>query len=189
MLIHQCGWCAYAWEADWKVSRNLSCQRALLRQQCDFQMLWMYVVPSPRWLTSSPIPDMAMSQALDLVSDLKLGWYTSIPPREMFACQILGTVIGAITNCTCSQTITQIPCSHLCRYHAHIGDNFQKALFGRNDPRSNRSMDRSITFHILLRGHYMGSSRTRQVLQREIYLVIYGFRPWRSRTSFGVLGT
>jgi hypothetical protein len=42
---------------------------------------------------------MAMSQALDLVSDLKLGWYTSIPPREMFACQILGTVIGAITNC------------------------------------------------------------------------------------------
>jgi hypothetical protein len=43
--------------------------------------------------------DMAMSQALNLVADLKLGWYTSIPPREMFACQILGTIIGALTNC------------------------------------------------------------------------------------------
>lgn len=44
---------------------------------------------------------MAMSQALQLTSDLKLGWYTSIPPREMFACQIIGTVIGALTNCAC----------------------------------------------------------------------------------------
>lgn len=43
-----------------------------------------------------------MSQALGLVGDLKLGWYTSIPPREMFACQILGTVLGALTNCTSS---------------------------------------------------------------------------------------
>jgi len=43
---------------------------------------------------------MAMSQALNLTSDLKLGWYTSIPPREMFACQIIGTVLGALANCT-----------------------------------------------------------------------------------------
>lgn len=43
---------------------------------------------------------MAMFQSLQLVSDLKLGWYTSIPPREMFAAQILGTVLGALTNCT-----------------------------------------------------------------------------------------
>ncbi|KGB75916.3 hypothetical protein CNBG_1754 [Cryptococcus deuterogattii R265] len=41
---------------------------------------------------------MAMSQALDLTADLKLGWYTSIPPREMFTCQIIGTVLGALTN-------------------------------------------------------------------------------------------
>ncbi|GFZ47101.1 hypothetical protein JCM24511_04843 [Saitozyma sp. JCM 24511] len=41
---------------------------------------------------------MAMSQALSLTNDLKLGWYTSIPPREMFACQIIGTVLGALTN-------------------------------------------------------------------------------------------
>jgi hypothetical protein len=42
---------------------------------------------------------MAMSQALQLVADLKLGWYTSIPPREMFAAQTIGTVLGALTNC------------------------------------------------------------------------------------------
>ncbi|WVQ74390.1 OPT family small oligopeptide transporter [Cryptococcus sp. DSM 104548] len=41
---------------------------------------------------------MAMSQALALTSDLKLGWYTSIPPREMFTCQIIGTVLGALVN-------------------------------------------------------------------------------------------
>ncbi|WVR09034.1 OPT family small oligopeptide transporter [Kwoniella sp. DSM 27419] len=41
---------------------------------------------------------MAMSQALALTADLKLGWYTSIPPREMFACQIIGTVLGALAN-------------------------------------------------------------------------------------------
>lgn len=45
---------------------------------------------------------MAMSQALQLVADLKLGWYTSIPPREMFAAQIIGTVLGALTNCESS---------------------------------------------------------------------------------------
>ncbi len=42
---------------------------------------------------------MAMSQALQLITDLKLGWYTSIPPREMFAAQTIGTVLGALTNC------------------------------------------------------------------------------------------
>jgi hypothetical protein len=42
---------------------------------------------------------MAMSQALQLVNDLKLGWYMSIPPREMFIVQTLGTVLGALTNC------------------------------------------------------------------------------------------
>jgi hypothetical protein len=45
------------------------------------------------------MPDMAMSQALALTSDLKLGWYTSVPPREMFACQIIGTILGCFANC------------------------------------------------------------------------------------------
>ncbi|ORY28793.1 OPT oligopeptide transporter protein-domain-containing protein [Naematelia encephala] len=51
---------------------------------------------------------MAMSQALALTNDLKLGWYTSIPPREMFACQILGTVLGALANyVTLTSVITE----------------------------------------------------------------------------------
>ncbi|BEJ15101.1 hypothetical protein CspHIS471_0408680 [Cutaneotrichosporon sp. HIS471] len=41
---------------------------------------------------------MAMSQALQLITDLILGWYTSIPPREMFLVQTIGTVLGALTN-------------------------------------------------------------------------------------------
>lgn len=48
---------------------------------------------------------MAMSQALQLIADLKLGWYTSIPPREMFAAQVIGTVLGALTNCGCYTTL------------------------------------------------------------------------------------
>lgn len=49
--------------------------------------------------------DMAMSQALSLAGDLKLGWYTSIPPREMFAAQIIGTILGALANCRSSPTL------------------------------------------------------------------------------------
>lgn len=52
--------------------------------------------------------DMAMSQALALTGDLKLGWYTSIPPREMFACQILGTIIGCFTNCQLDIVLTRL---------------------------------------------------------------------------------
>lgn len=51
---------------------------------------------------------MAMSQALALTGDLKLGWYTSIPPREMFACQILGTIIGCFTNCQSKLALTRL---------------------------------------------------------------------------------
>nr|XP_019009874.1 OPT family small oligopeptide transporter [Kwoniella pini CBS 10737]OCF48655.1 OPT family small oligopeptide transporter [Kwoniella pini CBS 10737] len=50
---------------------------------------------------------MAMSQALALTADLKLGWYTSIPPREMFACQIIGTVLGALTNYVTLESVLQ----------------------------------------------------------------------------------
>nr|XP_018259221.1 OPT family small oligopeptide transporter [Kwoniella dejecticola CBS 10117]OBR81379.1 OPT family small oligopeptide transporter [Kwoniella dejecticola CBS 10117] len=50
---------------------------------------------------------MAMSQALALTADLKLGWYTSIPPREMFACQIMGTVLGALANYVTLESVLQ----------------------------------------------------------------------------------
>jgi OPT family oligopeptide transporter len=39
-----------------------------------------------------------MVQGLTFVSDLKLGHYTKIPPRAMFLCQIIGTVIGGFVN-------------------------------------------------------------------------------------------
>ncbi|TPX33533.1 hypothetical protein SeMB42_g07463, partial [Synchytrium endobioticum] len=41
---------------------------------------------------------MALSQALNLVSDLKLGVYMKIPPRAMFVGQVYGTMIGAVVN-------------------------------------------------------------------------------------------
>jgi OPT family oligopeptide transporter len=36
-----------------------------------------------------------MSQALSLTTTLKLGHYMKIPPRSMFFCQIVGTVVGS----------------------------------------------------------------------------------------------
>lgn len=41
---------------------------------------------------------MTMSQCLDLASDLKLGIYAKIPPKDMFIFQIYGTSLGAIIN-------------------------------------------------------------------------------------------
>jgi len=41
---------------------------------------------------------MTMSQALDLVTDLKLGHYMKVPPKHMFVAQTLGTVIGCVVN-------------------------------------------------------------------------------------------
>ena len=35
-----------------------------------------------------------MSQALSFTADMKLGHYMKIPPRSMFLCQIVGTVVG-----------------------------------------------------------------------------------------------
>ncbi|CAF4826063.1 unnamed protein product, partial [Rotaria socialis] len=37
-------------------------------------------------------------QALLLISDLKLGHYMKIPPRAMFATQLIGTIIAGIVN-------------------------------------------------------------------------------------------
>ncbi|KAI8865745.1 OPT superfamily oligopeptide transporter, partial [Ramicandelaber brevisporus] len=39
---------------------------------------------------------ITMTQALFLVSDLKLGHYIKIPPRHLFICQSLGTIIAAV---------------------------------------------------------------------------------------------
>ncbi|KAI8866229.1 OPT superfamily oligopeptide transporter, partial [Ramicandelaber brevisporus] len=39
---------------------------------------------------------VTMAQALFLISDLKLGHYLKIPPRHLFICQTVGTIIAAI---------------------------------------------------------------------------------------------
>lgn len=41
---------------------------------------------------------MAMAQALDLVTDLKLAHYMKIPPKDMFISQLMGTCIGCFVN-------------------------------------------------------------------------------------------
>jgi len=41
---------------------------------------------------------IGLSQALKFVSDMKLGHYMKIPPRSMFAAQIIGTVVTATTQ-------------------------------------------------------------------------------------------
>lgn len=41
---------------------------------------------------------MSLSQALDLVTDLKVGHYLKIPPKHMFVAQLLGTAIGCVVN-------------------------------------------------------------------------------------------
>ena len=35
-----------------------------------------------------------MSQALNFISDFKLGHYMKIPPRQMFACQVIATIVS-----------------------------------------------------------------------------------------------
>ena len=35
-----------------------------------------------------------MNQALSFTSDLKLGHYMKIPPRQMFACQVVATIVS-----------------------------------------------------------------------------------------------
>ena len=37
---------------------------------------------------------ITMSQALNFVSDFKLGHYMKIPPRPMFFCQVVATIIA-----------------------------------------------------------------------------------------------
>lgn len=40
----------------------------------------------------------SVSHALNLIGQLKKGQYMKIPPRQLFAAQIMGTIIGALCN-------------------------------------------------------------------------------------------
>ena len=39
-----------------------------------------------------------MTQALQFTSDMKLGHYMKVPPRTMFLCQIVATVVAGTTQ-------------------------------------------------------------------------------------------
>jgi OPT oligopeptide transporter protein len=39
-----------------------------------------------------------MAQALQFTSDMKLGHYMKVPPRSMFFCQIVATVVAGTTQ-------------------------------------------------------------------------------------------
>ncbi|KAF8522689.1 OPT oligopeptide transporter protein-domain-containing protein, partial [Hysterangium stoloniferum] len=47
----------------------------------------------------------SLTQAAAMLSDLKLGQYTKLPPRVTFIVQIVGTVVGALLNYVIMQTI------------------------------------------------------------------------------------
>ena len=72
-----------------------------------YQMITSYLVPG------DPIANLygalygqhPQSQCILMLGDLKLGQYVKLAPRITFAMQILGTIVGAILNCTCALTL------------------------------------------------------------------------------------
>ncbi|GJJ10991.1 hypothetical protein Clacol_005220 [Clathrus columnatus] len=47
----------------------------------------------------------ALTQATAMLSDLKLGQYTKLPPRWTFTVQVAGTIVGALLNYVIMQTV------------------------------------------------------------------------------------
>ncbi|KAH9821600.1 putative oligopeptide transporter [Melampsora americana] len=72
--------------------------------ECDFQGVRQMIAKplAPEYLLTGLITFsygyMTMSQCLDLASDLKLGIYAKIPPKDMFVAQVVGTSVGAVIN-------------------------------------------------------------------------------------------
>lgn len=72
-----------------------------------YQMITAYLVPG------DPIANMygalygqhPQGQCIAMLGDLKLGQYVKLAPRVTFTMQILGTVVGAILNCTSSVSL------------------------------------------------------------------------------------
>ena len=183
----QCSRCPDAREANWQVSNSRHFSGRHANDAVSLSSAMAVRCPINQRSLKLTRPDMAMSQALELTSDLKLGWYTSIPPRQMFACQVLGAVIGALTNCT--PLHRHVAGRLTYRHNPHIGNLLQKTVPRRNDPRPDRSMDRESPFDLLFSLNNLGSSSSSSVLQREVYMVVYGFRTWRYSTPCRVLGT
>ncbi|KAJ9143372.1 OPT superfamily oligopeptide transporter [Pleurostoma richardsiae] len=56
-------------------------------------------------LTSTVYGRQVLEQCLNLVSDLKFGFYMKIPERALFLAQVYGTVLGPLVNWACMRII------------------------------------------------------------------------------------
>ncbi|KAF8587930.1 OPT oligopeptide transporter [Ramaria rubella] len=72
-----------------------------------FQMLGAALIPgsSQANMYFELYSGRALTQATAMLSDLKLGQYTKLPPRATFTVQIVGTVVGALLNYVIMQTV------------------------------------------------------------------------------------
>jgi uncharacterized oligopeptide transporter (OPT) family protein len=72
-----------------------------------FQMLGSAVVPgsSQANMYFELYSGTALHQAASMLSDLKLGQYTKLPPRVTFVVQIVGTSVGALLNYVIMQSV------------------------------------------------------------------------------------
>lgn len=72
-----------------------------------FQMLGAALIPgsSQANMYFELYSSRGLIQATSMLSDLKLGQYTKLPPRSTFAVQVAGTVVGALLNYVIMQTV------------------------------------------------------------------------------------
>ncbi|KZS99888.1 OPT oligopeptide transporter [Laetiporus sulphureus 93-53] len=72
-----------------------------------FQMLGAALIPgsSQANMYFELYSSQSLSQAVSMLSDLKLGQYTKLPPRSTFSVQMVGTIIGALLNYVIMQTV------------------------------------------------------------------------------------
>lgn len=56
-------------------------------------------------LTCTVYGRQILEQCLNLVSDIKFGFYMKIPERELFLAQVYGTILGPFVNWTCMRLI------------------------------------------------------------------------------------
>jgi hypothetical protein len=72
-----------------------------------FQMLGSAVIPgsSQANMYFELYSGTALGQAAVMLSDLKLGQYTKLPPRITFTVQIIGTSVGALLNYVIMQSV------------------------------------------------------------------------------------
>ena len=101
---------------------------------------------------------MAMSQALALTADLKLGWYTSIPPREMFACQIIGTILGCFANCD-SAASEQAGAALMGRHDSRQCHWREEAVLGRLGGGPYGAVDWTSARYLLFCQYHLGCGR------------------------------